>query len=97
MTPERWGQIERLYHAALQRDEQQHAAFLNEACAGDRALRQEVESLLAREHSAERFLAAPAIAEVMGEDSGASLSIAVVASQAYQAPHPCPSSQTGAR
>jgi hypothetical protein len=58
MTSERWQQIERLYHAALERDEGQRAAFLNDQCAGDPALRQEVESLLVHEGTAEGFLAA---------------------------------------
>ena len=47
MTPERWQQIQELYHAALKREPSQRAAFLKEACAGDEALRREVESLLA--------------------------------------------------
>ena len=48
MKLERWQQIERLYHAALERAESERAAFLKEACTGDDALRQEVESLLAQ-------------------------------------------------
>ena len=46
MTPERWQSIERLYHAALERETDEQSAFLAEACAGDEALRGEVESLL---------------------------------------------------
>jgi nitroreductase len=72
MTSERWHRVEQLYHAALGRDASQRAAFLDGACAGDESLRQEVESLLAREHSAEGFPAAPAFeaaATVMGEDA----------------------------
>ena len=48
MTPERWQDVERVYHAALARSEGQRAAFLAEACGGDAALVREVESLLAR-------------------------------------------------
>jgi serine/threonine protein kinase/tetratricopeptide (TPR) repeat protein len=48
MSPERRQEIERLYHAALERRESQRSSFLQEACAGDPALRREVESLLAR-------------------------------------------------
>ena len=56
MTPERWAQIDRIHTAALDRPMAERAAFLDEACAGDPALRREVESLLAyarrgREHS----------------------------------------------
>jgi eukaryotic-like serine/threonine-protein kinase len=49
MTPDRWRKIEDLYHSALEREESERIAFLNEACAGDEALRREVESLLACE------------------------------------------------
>jgi eukaryotic-like serine/threonine-protein kinase len=53
---DRWRQIEEICHAALERAQGQRAAYLREVCAGDDALRQEVESLLAQEKSAERFL-----------------------------------------
>src|SRR6516225_974336 len=69
MRPERWRRIEELYHAALEREEGQRAAFLAEACAGDEALRHEVESLLAREESARAFMEAPAL-EVAAQASG---------------------------
>ena len=61
MKPERWRRIEELYHAALEREEGERAAFLAEACAGDEALRHEVESLLACEQSAKDFMEAPAL------------------------------------
>jgi eukaryotic-like serine/threonine-protein kinase len=72
---DRWQQIEQLYHSALEREGNQRAAFLREACAGDDALRQEVESLLAQEKGA-GFLEAPALeaaAKIFDEDPGASL------------------------
>ena len=55
MTPERWQEIEELYHAALKREPSQRSAFLKQACAGDEALRREVESLLAMERSQELY------------------------------------------
>jgi Tol biopolymer transport system component len=58
-TPDRWRAIERLYHAACERPEEQRAAFLAEACAGDVALRTEVESLLASAPAA-GFMSLPA-------------------------------------
>src|SRR5262249_16991760 len=61
MTPERWRRIERLYHAALERDTDERAAFLADACAGDEALRGEVESLLRCDVRAENFIEAPAL------------------------------------
>jgi hypothetical protein len=57
---ERWQEIERLYHEALEREESQRAAFLRAACAEDDVLRQEVESLLAQESKAQ-FLETPAL------------------------------------
>src|SRR6266849_2797730 len=60
MTPERFQKIEQLCHSVLEREENQRAAFLEEACAGDEALRLEVESLLAQEMRAERFEESPA-------------------------------------
>ena len=47
MTPERRKQIEQLWTASLEWEENQRAAFLRDACAGDEELRMEVESLLA--------------------------------------------------
>jgi eukaryotic-like serine/threonine-protein kinase len=61
MTPERDADIERICPAALERDVAVRAAFLEEACAGDAALRREVESLLAQEPAAVGFLSTPAV------------------------------------
>jgi eukaryotic-like serine/threonine-protein kinase len=49
--PDRWGTIERLYHAALAQPADRRAVYLAEACAGDEAVRREVESLLAQDPS----------------------------------------------
>ena len=46
MAPDPWKKIEEVYHSAREREESQRAAFPNEACAGDEALPQEIESLL---------------------------------------------------
>ncbi len=46
MDPERWRQVETLYHATLARPAGERSAFLAEACAGDEWLRREVQSLL---------------------------------------------------
>jgi Tol biopolymer transport system component len=54
-------EIERICQAALDRDPQSRVAFLAEACAGDDALRREVESLLAQEPGVERFMEAPVL------------------------------------
>ena len=76
MDPERWKQIEQIYHAALERKESQRSVFLQEACGGDSALRQEVESLLAHQQEAEDFIEAPALevaAQGLAEDQAQSL------------------------
>ena len=62
MTPERWRRGEALYHAALTHDAEDRAAFLAGACAGDEALRREVESQLAQPTAAGGFLDDPAVA-----------------------------------
>lgn len=66
MNPDRWQQVERLYHAALARPAEERAVFLAEACAGDEALQREIESLLAHPATTERFLVTPAAQAVAG-------------------------------
>ena len=46
-TAERWLRLKELIDAALERDASERDAFLDDACAGDVALRHELESLLA--------------------------------------------------
>lgn len=59
MTPERWQQIENLYHAALEREPESRANFLAETCEEDAELRSEVESLLASYDQAASFIEDP--------------------------------------
>jgi serine/threonine protein kinase len=47
IAPERWAQIEELFHRAADCDPQQRTALLDEACAHDPELRQKLEALLA--------------------------------------------------
>src|SRR5687768_6760748 len=61
MNPERWRQIEQVYHSALDLEPGPRAAFLLQACAGDEALRKEVETLLSFQDEAEDFIEAPAL------------------------------------
>jgi eukaryotic-like serine/threonine-protein kinase len=58
---DRWEQIERLYHAALERGPDEREAFLDEACAGDEDLRKEVAGLLACDVPSDSFIQSPAI------------------------------------
>jgi len=53
--------IEAICLGALQREPSSRAAFLDDACGGDDALRREVESLLAHEQTAERLFGASAV------------------------------------
>jgi serine/threonine protein kinase/Tfp pilus assembly protein PilF len=75
MTPERWQQVEEIFHAALSRVESERMAFLVHTCAGDSALRLEVESLLAQQASTGGFLDGPAVAAaaLLVSDTGASM------------------------
>src|SRR6185436_4050812 len=59
MTPERWKQVEALYHAARARPADERPAFLADACVSDPKLRSEVERLLSQPASDEGFLAEP--------------------------------------
>jgi hypothetical protein len=61
LDPGRWAEANRVFHAAVERPRQDRAAFLDEACANDAALRDEVASLLVFHEQAETFLDTPAI------------------------------------
>jgi serine/threonine protein kinase/dipeptidyl aminopeptidase/acylaminoacyl peptidase len=52
LTPERWAQIEELFHRAAERDPEHRAGLLDEVCSDDPELRQEVEALLSCQESA---------------------------------------------
>ena len=55
MTPERWRQVTEVFHAARSRDVAVRASYLDDACADDRALREEVNAMLDAHHNAGRF------------------------------------------
>ena len=69
MKSDRWKEIERIYHAALERTEDERAAFLDETCLDDAGLRREVESLLGYATKAEGFIENPAL-DVAAENMG---------------------------
>jgi len=66
VEPELWRRVEELYHRALELDEGRRAEFLQQSCRDDEVLRREVESLLAHDKAAKRFIESPAL-EVMGK------------------------------
>lgn len=62
MKPDRWKQIDDLLEAALRRLPAERNSFLDEQCAGDQALRYEVEALLSADARASGFIESPAVA-----------------------------------
>ena len=66
MQQGRWKEVSRLYHAALERSADDRRAFLEQACAGDEALRGEIESLLGSEAAAGDFMELPAVSVMAG-------------------------------
>jgi hypothetical protein len=60
MSDERSNRIWELYERALAHPPEERGRFLGDACGDDDALRREVESLLAFEPGAEKFLERPA-------------------------------------
>jgi len=71
---DRWATVKRIHQAALEREVGQRALFLDVACAGDEALRREVESLLAYQEDAGTFLESPAV-EVSARAIGGALTM----------------------
>jgi serine/threonine protein kinase len=71
MEPERWQDVERIYHSARQCDGSQRSLFLEKACGEDQSLRVEVESLLKYAKRSEELFEAPAlevVARSLAED-----------------------------
>ena len=68
MTPERWQRVKELFDSASEREPGERAAFLDRECAGDEALRKEVETLLASHDDSASFMESPAV-----EDAAADL------------------------
>ena len=73
-NPETWRRIKEIVGAALEREPAERAAYLDEACARDAALRAEVDSLLAAHAEPNAFSEAP----WPGRPSGAAGAAAVV-------------------
>jgi predicted ATPase/predicted Ser/Thr protein kinase len=63
MDRERWGQVEQIFHAALQVEESRRGELVRQSCAGDEDLRREVESLLAHHSESASFIETPAFAD----------------------------------
>ncbi len=61
MHPDQWERVKTVFEAALDLMAEERAAFLDQACRDDPAVRAEVESLLASEDESGRFLAENAL------------------------------------
>lgn len=59
MDASRWKQIDDLLDAALDLAPEKRLTFLDQVCAGDEALRKEIEELLSSDHRAGNFILAP--------------------------------------
>lgn len=60
MANNRWQKVKEVFHAALERAPDERPAFLAEACAGDEALRKDVESLIEAHEKEGSFIDSPA-------------------------------------
>src|SRR3990172_3915211 len=56
MTPAQWKQVDQLFHKALECLPEHRSDFLKQACKGDQAAFQEVESLLSSHEQAGAFI-----------------------------------------
>ena len=62
MQSERWRSCTEIFHDALERAPNERAALLDKSCAGDTALRAQVELLLKYHDEAGEFIDSPAFA-----------------------------------
>ncbi|MDM7921800.1 MAG: protein kinase [Pyrinomonadaceae bacterium] len=68
MTPERWEKISEVFHAAAELHPAERDQYLTVACGQDQELRNEVETLLAAESSAQDFIEQPIMPEMPAAD-----------------------------
>ena len=71
MTPELWQRLKPLFHAALQRDPQDRAAFLEEACGDDLELRMQLKQLIEADEQGTRTIDAMLVKRKWRGDAGA--------------------------
>ena len=63
MTPERWQKVKEIFNSAIQHEPAERASFVSGACGDDKALRREVESLIASHEKDGSFIDSPAYQE----------------------------------
>ncbi|MBS1792802.1 MAG: protein kinase [Acidobacteria bacterium] len=59
MNQEKWREISRIFHLALEMGAAERRAFLDERCAGDAGLRREIENLLNASETEDSFIDSP--------------------------------------
>jgi serine/threonine protein kinase/tetratricopeptide (TPR) repeat protein len=64
MTPEKWLEVKQIFNAALDLPPAERLVFIEQRCAADAALREEIEALLVSSEEAESFIEAPAFTRV---------------------------------
>ena len=64
MSDERWRRIEEVFHHAADLAPIERAEYLSRACEGDDELRQQIESLLARDNSKDNIVEAAIVQAV---------------------------------
>ncbi len=69
--PENWDQVKELFTLALEQDPEERSTFLRQVCAGDEALRTEIESLLSSFDGAVSFLEDCPAADLLSAQSRA--------------------------
>src|SRR4030095_1086816 len=58
---DRWAKVESIYHAALEHEPEERAAFVSHECAGDHELESEVGALLKFDDQSNAFMQTPAL------------------------------------
>jgi len=66
MDPSRWERVKEIFSAALEKEPDARAAFLEKRCGADAGLRAEVESLLASHDADDDFIERPAAQRALG-------------------------------
>src|ERR1051325_8003537 len=56
MKPDRWQKVKEIFQAAMDHAPAERDLFVSKACAGDEALRKEVQSLISSDGRSDRFL-----------------------------------------
>src|SRR5215831_14034391 len=63
MHGERWRQVDKIFHDLIEQTPEQRASFLEQVCANDQSLKEEVEQLIRAYERSGSFLDSPAAAD----------------------------------